>query len=322
MRCLPSPKPPGKGPAVAAAGAVLASPPMASSLRAVASRTVLLLAPFALVACGQRDAGEAAAPVTAIIHGVLVTGPGQSMPEGMPLEVELAELSAATEAPPPLAAATLQSVAGAETPFALEYQTSKVQPDRTYVLRARAAIEGKTYLAGGAMAPVTAQAGDFPVDVVLRRPPNASPLYLDVSVLRLEYKGDADWSAKLREVMPGMLVCLRSVSGDGIGVAKAWPIAGGKVGVRIRSRDGNGFDCVALADGSKFESLTGLASFAPALPGEGDPVFIPAPASPQMAACRRYERVLGGVSETLGWLVYDTCPKDTPAAAQGSTPSS
>lgn len=288
------------------------------------SPAILLLAPLVLSGCGERRDGGNDRPATAGIAGVMITAPGQSMPEGMPLEVELAELAPAADAATPIATAKLESGAGPETPFSLEYDTSKIRPGRPYVLRARAAIQETTYLAGSAIAPVAAQAPDFPVDIVLRRPPNASPLYLDVSVLRLDYKGDTDWSAKLRDVMPGVLVCLRSVSGDGVGVSKAWPMSGGKIGVRIRSEDGNGFDCVALADGSKFESLSGLPSFAPALPGEGNPVFVPAPASPKMAECRRYERVLGGVNETLGWLVYDTCqpatqPAGAPAAAAPSS---
>ncbi len=236
------------------------------------------------------------------------------MPAGMPLELELAELTSAKEAPAPIATGKLESGAAGETPFSLQYETARVRSGHPYVLRARAAMQGTAYLAGNALAPVAASANAFPVDVVLRRPPNASPLYLDVSVLRLDYKGETDWSGRLREVMPGMLACLRSVSGKGLGVSKAWSMSGGKVGVRIRAEDGNGFECVALADGSKFDTLSGLPSFAATLPGEGNPTFVPAPASPKMAECRRYERVLGGVEETLGWLVYDTCAPVTPVA--------
>lgn len=283
------------------------------SLRA-ARLSVALLATLASAGCGPSGSGGNGAAATAKISGVLITAPGQSMPEGMPLELELTELSSAESPPAAVAMVKLESGATPETPFALEYDTTKIDAGGTYVLRARAAIQGTTYLAGSTLAPVAAKAAEFPVDIVLRRPPNASPLYLDVSVLRLDYKGEADWSAKLRDVMPGMQACLRSVSGEGLGVSKAWPMSGGKVGVRIRNPDGSGFDCIALADGSKFESLSGLPSFAEKLPGEENPSFIPAPASPKMAECRRYERVIGGVGETLGWLVYDTCAPAAPAA--------
>jgi len=271
----------------------------------------------ALAACGGRESGDGGATTRTKISGVLLTAPGQSMPQGVPLEVELTELSAAKEPPAPVAAARLESADGAETPFAMEFDPGKVRAGSTYVLHARATIQGTTYLEGRAVAPVGVSSGELPVDIVLRRPANASPLYLDVSVLRLEYKGEADWSSKLRDVMPAMLVCLRSVSAEGLGVSKAWPMSGGKVGVRIRNPDGSGFDCIALADGSKFESLSGLPSFAEALPGEGNPTFVPAPASPKIAECRRYERVMGAVGETLGWLVYDTCAQAEPA----TTPS-
>ena len=284
-----------------------------SQRRALAA--IVLLA--TLASCGGRQSGDGGAVTTAKISGVLLTAPGQSMPQGVPLEVELTELSSSKQPPAPVAAARLESADGAETPFAMEFEPDKVRAGSTYVLHARATIQGTTYLEGRAVAPVGVSPGEFPVDIVLRRPANASPLYLDVSVLRLEYKGETDWSSKLRDVMPAMLVCLRSVSAEGLGVSKAWPMSGGKVGVRIRNPDGSGFDCIALADGSKFESLSGLPSFAEALPGEGNPTFVPAPASPKIAECRRYERVMGAVGETLGWLVYDTCAQAEPA----TTPS-
>jgi uncharacterized lipoprotein YbaY len=286
---------------------------MISTSRHLAIAAVAFSATLSLAACG-RQAGSGSDAAPAKVSGVLLTAPGQSMPEGMPLVVELRELDTGQKAPAAVATAELKSGAGPETPFTLEYAPASIRSGTTYVVQARAAIQGTTYLAGSALAPVTAAASGLAVDIVLRRPPNTSPLYLDVSVLRLDYKGEADWSAKLRELMPAMLVCLRSVSGEGIGISKAWTMDGGKIGVRIRNQDGSGFDCVALADGSKFESLAGLPSFAERLPGEGNPTFVAAPASPRMTECRRYERVLGGVGETLGWLVYDTCTEAAPAA--------
>jgi uncharacterized lipoprotein YbaY len=292
---------------------------MALPLRRLAWAVATVLAATTATGCGPRGSGPDEIAATAKISGVLLTAPGQSMPEGVPLELELAELSSAKQAPAAIATAKLESAAGAETPFTVEYDPTKTSAGHTYVLRARAVIQGTTYLAGNAVAAVAAQAPAFPLDIVLRRPPNASPLYLDVSVLRLEYKGESDWSSSLRDVMPGMLACLRSVSGEGISVSKAWAMSGGRIGVRVRNADGSGFECVALADGSKFESLSGLPSFAEALPGEGNPSFVPAPASPRIGECRRYERVLGGVNETLGWLVYDTCAE--PAAVAPGAPA-
>jgi len=275
---------------------------------------ILVAATIALPGCGRQTPDGQGGSTGAQVTGVIVLAPGQSMPAGMPLEIDLVEWSSAKEPPPPIASVKLASSEGAETPFAVPFEPGKVRPGHSYLLQARAVIDQTTYLAGTSVAPLPAAGATFPVDVVLRRPEHASPLYLDVSVLRLDYKGEADWSAKLRDVMPGVLACLHSVSGEGLRVAKAWSMDGGKVGVRIRAADGNGFECIALADGSKFESLSGLPSFAEPLPGEGNPAFVPAPSSPTMEPCRRYERVLGGADETIGWLVYDTCLKDAPQA--------
>jgi uncharacterized lipoprotein YbaY len=277
-----------------------------------------------LSACSRQPAGGDSGEARAQISGVIVLAPGQSMPAGMPLEIDLVEWSSAQQPPAPIASIELASAEGTETPFTLPFAADKVRTGRPYLLQARAVIQKTTYLTGTAVAPIPAGGAAFPVDVVLRRPEHASPLYLDVSVLRLEYKGESDWSAKLRDVMPAMLACLHSVSGAGLRVTKAWSMGGGRVGVRIRADDGNGFECIALADGSKFETLSGMPSFVEPLPGEGNPSFVPAPSSPKMEPCRRYERVLGGANETIGWLVYDTCLKDAPQAGvapAGNTPS-
>lgn len=265
-----------------------------------------LLLACALAGCGSGKAPSTGQPVA--VRGNLVLAPGQNLPAGMPVELELVAQSPATEGAGPLASTTIEWVEGAETPFSLDYPPANAAADTRYVLRARAALQGRVFLAGEALAPVPLREPDLAVDVLLRRPADAPPLYLDVSVLRLEHKREGDWSRDLREFMPAISVCLRSVSGQGIAVTKAWAAGGGRIGVRMRTTDGSGFDCTALPDGSKFDNLAGLPSFAAALPGENEPSFVPAPGSPTMSECRRYERVLGGLGETLGWLVYQTCP--------------
>lgn len=282
-----------------------------------------------LAGCGGKDSGKQPPRVS----GTLVVAPGQYLPTGMPVELELIEATAAAPAvastaaapvakpadgkpaagPKPLASGRVQWQEGSETPFSLDYDAKALRSGSRYLVRARATLTGNTFLAGQSLAPVPAGDPPIPVDVVLRRPDKAPPLYLDVSVLRLGYKRGEDWSRLLREVMPAIGVCLRSVSGEGLAVVKAWPKGDGRIGVRIRGPEGSGFDCTALPDGSKFESLAGLPSFAAPLPGEGTPTFVPAPHTPKMDDCRRYERVLGGLSEPLGWLVYDACPKAQPA---------
>jgi hypothetical protein len=248
------------------------------------------------------------------LSGQLVLAPGQFVPVGMPFEVELIEHPAPAEGAGPIAVQTLESGEAPETPFALEYGADKVKRGTQYVLRAKAVLNNTVYLAGEAPAPVPSVQPPIPVDIVLRPLPDAAPLFRQVSIMRLGYKREVDWARQLRDVMPAIQICLRSVSGESLEVTKAWPMGGGKAGVRIRSADGSGFDCTALVDGSKFTSLSGLPSFAENLPGERGPVFIPAPRGPRAMECQRYERVMGGFNESLGWLVYPTCPGEAPAA--------
>ena len=274
---------------------------------------LLLIGAFAVASCGGPDrAGKSAA-----LTGNLVLAPGQVLPAGMPIEVQLVPVKQPGEVATPLASTQVEWSGGSETPFSLEYAAARAGTGSHYLLVAQAALNDRTFLSGKALAPVPAVEPDIPVDIVLRRPEGASPLYLDVSVLQLEHKRDSDWAHSLREMMPAIQICLHSVSGNDITVTKAWPAGGGRIGVRIRGRDGSGFDCRALPDGSKFESLSGLPSFAEKLPGEGEPTFVPAPGSPKMDKCLRYERVLGGLGETLGWLVYRTCPQDAATPGQG-----
>ena len=248
------------------------------------------------------------------LSGQLVLAPGQFVPVGMPFEVELIERTAPAEGAGPIAVQTLESGAAPETPFTLEYGAGKLRRGAQYILRAKAVLNDTVYLAGEAPAPVPSAQPPVPVDIVLRPLPDTAPLFREVSIMRLGYKREVDWARQLRDVMPAIQLCLHSVSGEGLEVTKAWPMGGGKAGVRIRAGDGNGFDCVALIDGSKFTSLSGLPSFAEKLPGEREPVFIPAPRGPRAMECQRYERVMGGFNESLGWLVYPTCPGEPPAS--------
>jgi hypothetical protein len=251
------------------------------------------------------------------VIGTIVLGPGEFVPVGMPLEVELVRYPANPQGEDTLAVTRFEAGASPEIPFALEYDASRLEAGGAYVLRARALLDSTVYLTGEAPAPSPTAQPPIPVDIVLRRRTDGASLFRDVSILRLGYKREEDWARLLRDVMPAIQLCLQSVSGQDLEVTKAWPMGAGEAGVRIRSADGSGFDCVALMDGSKFTSLTGLPSFAEALPGERSPVFIPAPRGPDAMACQRYERVVGGFNEPLGWLVYPTCPgSEAPAPDQ------
>lgn len=271
---------------------------------------VLALASLTFIAsCGRASAPQGPASLS----GNLVLAPGQFLPVGMPLEVELVANAVQESGEEAIASVTLESGETAETPFTLEFDAGRLQRGTQYVLRARAALEERVFFQGEAAAPTPWTEPPIPVDIVLRPLPDTVPLFRDVSIMRLGYKREVDWARQLRDVMPAIQVCLHSVSGQDLAVTKAWPVGGGKVGVRIRGEDGNGFDCVALLDGSKFTSLSGLPSFAEKLPGEREPVFIPAPRGPRAMECQRYERVMGGFNESLGWLVYPSCPVETTA---------
>jgi len=268
----------------------------------------------ALLASGCDREAAPQGPVEAQVMGTIVLAPGEFVPVGMPLEVELVRHPAAPQGEGALAVTRFGAGASTETPFALEYDVGRLEPGAAYVLRARAILDSTVYLTGEAPVPSPSAQPPIPVDIVLRRRTDGAPLFREVSILRLGHKREEDWARLLRDVMPAIQLCLRSVSGQDLEVTKAWPMGAGEAGVRIRGADGGGFDCVALMDGSKFTSLTGLPSFSEALPGERSPVFIPAPRGPEAMACRRYERVVGGFNEPLGWLVYPTCPgSETPA---------
>ena len=273
------------------------------------AKGLAILAVILALGCDARPPSQGSVghgPVN--VSGTLVLAPGEFVPVGMPLEIELVRHPAPAEGGGPLASAQLEAGVSKETPFALEYDSGRLEPGAVYLLKARAVLDKTVYLAGEAPAPPAAADPPIPVDIVLRRLPDTAPLFREVSILRLGYKREADWAHQLRDVMPAIQLCLHSVSGEDLVVTKAWAMGSGQAGVRIRAPDGSGFDCVALVDGSRFTSLTGLPSFAEVLPGERSPVFIPAPGGPRAMECQRYERVMGGFNEPLGWLVYPTCP--------------
>jgi len=88
-------------------------------------------------------------------------------------------------------------------------------------------------------------------------------------------KAADDWSRLLLDLMPAIDVCLREPVGDLPRVVKAWPMNRGLAGVRLQNIDGGRHQCVGPARGAAVEGVEQLALGAPALPGEGDPIFTP-----------------------------------------------
>ena len=107
--------------------------------------------------------------------------------------------------------------------------------------------------------------------------------------------------------MPAIAVCLREPFGDLPRVFKAWPMSRGLVGVRLQNINGGRHECIAAVRGGAVESLDLLALDAPAVPGEGNPIFTPATGAYPGAACFRHEGVATGEGVFLGWLSVRLC---------------
>jgi membrane-bound inhibitor of C-type lysozyme len=115
-----------------------------------------------------------------------------------------------------------------------------------------------------------------------------------------------DWSRLLLDLMPAIDVCLREPVGHLPRVIRAWPMSRGLVGVRLQNLDAGRHQCLAAADGSAIDGVEQLAFDAPALPGEGDPIFTPAEGAYPGGACFSHERVESD-GWFLGWLSARIC---------------
>jgi membrane-bound inhibitor of C-type lysozyme len=116
-----------------------------------------------------------------------------------------------------------------------------------------------------------------------------------------------DWSRLLLDLMPAIDACLREPAGHLPRVVRAWPMDHGVVGVRLQNLDAGRYQCIAAAEGSSMERVEQLAFDAPALPGEGDPIFTPAAGAYPGGACFSHERVETGAGWFVGWLSARIC---------------
>ena len=107
--------------------------------------------------------------------------------------------------------------------------------------------------------------------------------------------------------MPAIDVCLREAVGELPRVVKAWPMNRGLVGVRLQNINAGRHECVAAASGAAVDRVEQLAFGAPAMPGEGDPIFTPAAGAYPGAACFGHERVEIGEGVFRGWLSSRIC---------------
>jgi hypothetical protein len=120
-------------------------------------------------------------------------------------------------------------------------------------------------------------------------------------------KATDDWSRLLLDLLPAIDACLREPVGHLPRVVSAWPTNRGLVGVRLQNIDAGRHQCLAAADGSAIDGVEQLAFDAPAMPGEGDPIFTPAEGAYPGGACFAHERVVTGGGWFLGWLSARIC---------------
>ena len=116
-----------------------------------------------------------------------------------------------------------------------------------------------------------------------------------------------DWARMLPGVAPAVGLCLAREGARAKAVEKAWPMNGGKAGVRIVQASGAAVDCVAEATGRGVATITAVDPAKPPLPGAGNPLLYPAREPPPIVACGRLERAQSDRGALIGYLHYDPC---------------
>jgi hypothetical protein len=123
-----------------------------------------------------------------------------------------------------------------------------------------------------------------------------------------ELKSPDDWSRRIADLMPAIRACLEATAVKPATVTKAWPMNHGMAGVRLRDAAGDHAECITPANGGTPERYAALEGGARPLPGEGRPVFTPAPQPAPTGPCWRNEPVvLPGDAEPAGTLSYSGC---------------
>lgn len=117
-------------------------------------------------------------------------------------------------------------------------------------------------------------------------------------------KPENDWSRLINDLLPAMRSCLQQPAVPVERILKAWPMNHGMVGVRLRSPGGHRFDCLVAQDGSAVLRLTGLMPEDVAVPGEGNPAFLPMQDNPPPMRVGGLERVVDAAGVVQGWLYY------------------
>ena len=112
-----------------------------------------------------------------------------------------------------------------------------------------------------------------------------------------------DWSQRLPDLAAAISRCALDGGVATEAVTKAWPMNRGKVGVRLRDAGQARFDCVVDAGSGAIETVQPVDA-TDALPGEGEPLWLPARENPPVLHCGRVERALGTDGGLQGYLHY------------------
>ena len=163
-------------------------------------------------------------------------------------------------------------------------------------------------MADGPAYPFSAQAsfaGGEPVDgccsVELGLDLDAAPVFDAAS------KPDTDWSRRWPDLDEAIGRCVQDAGVVAVAVTTAWPMNRGKAGVRLRDTDQARFDCIVDLGSGKIEDVNAVADD-DVMPGEGQPLWLPAGSGPPILGCGRVERVMLGGDAVVGYLHYtDGC---------------
>lgn len=116
-------------------------------------------------------------------------------------------------------------------------------------------------------------------------------------------KPDTDWSRRLGDLDEAIGRCVADAGVVTVAVTTAWPMNRGKAGVRLRDQGDARFDCIVDLGSGKIEDVNAVDA-GDTLPGEGEPLWLPAGNGPPILDCGRVERVMVGGDAVVGYLHY------------------
>lgn len=116
------------------------------------------------------------------------------------------------------------------------------------------------------------------------------------------------WIRRLPEYLPEIGACLQVAPGSARLITLAWPIDPQQNLVGVRGTDGASvrWECVANKSGTLVRDFRMLDPGTRMMPGECDPVFVPAPQLGAGNGCTAVETA--EVSDrVVGWTIRNTC---------------